>query len=89
MTVRTGTQRIAWNAPTTMIDGTIKASPAPARTTGGVAITYTSSNPSIVRASGNSITILGKGFATVTATAAASSNYQTAAPVAYRVGRPY
>jgi hypothetical protein len=89
MTVRTGTQRIAWNAPTTMIDGTIKASPAPARTTGGVAITYTSSNPSIVRASGNSITILGKGFATVTATAAASSNYQAAAPVAYRVGRPY
>jgi uncharacterized protein YjdB len=72
-----------------MIDGTIKPSPAPRTTTGGATVTYTSSNPSVVRVSGNTITLLGKGFATVTATATGSANYKAPSQVAYRVGRPY
>ena len=89
LTVNAGTQRIAWNAPTTMIDGTIKPSPAPRTTTGGITVTYTSSNPSVVRTSGNTITVLGKGFATVTATAKGDDKYKAPSQVAYRVGRPY
>ena len=89
LTVNQGTQRIAWNAPTTMIDGTIKPSPAPRTTTGGLTVTYTSSNPSVVRVSGNTITLLGKGFATVTATAKGDDKYKAPSQVAYRVGRPY
>lgn len=90
LTVNVGAQRIAWSAPTKMKDGTLKPAPAPATTTGGARITYTSSNPSVVRVSDNStITIVGSGFANVTATAPGSANYKAPAPVTYRVGRPY
>ena len=89
LTVRVGTQRIAWNAPTKMIDGALRAAPTPATTTGGEEITYTSSNPKIVKVAGKTITVVGVGFATVTATAPGNANYTAPTAVRYRIGRPY
>ena len=89
LTVRVGTQRIAWNAPTKMIDGALRAAPTPATTTGGEEITYTSSNPKIVKVAGKTLTVVGVGFATVTATAPGNANYTAPTAVRYRIGRPY
>ena len=54
---------------------------APASNSAG-AFTYTSSNPSVATISGNVVTIVGSGTATITATQAANGNYAAASTTA-------
>ena len=53
----------------------------PATASSGLTISYSSSNPSVATVAGNTITAVGTGLATITATQSGNSNYQAAETV--------
>ena len=75
LTVNQATPTIAWVASITRTFGDPAfALPAPSSNSTG-AFTYSSSNPAVATVSGNTVTILGAGTATITASQAADANY--------------
>jgi uncharacterized protein YjdB len=76
--VNTGTQTVSFSTPATQTYLKGKTFTLSATDTGGGAITYTSSNPTVISISGSKATIQGVGSASITASVAASPNYAAA-----------
>ena len=55
--------------------------PLGATASSGLAVSYTSSNPSVATVSGDTVTLIGVGSTTITASQAGNANYQAAASV--------
>ena len=84
LTVNKSNQTITW----TMGDKAVNVGDQltlDATASSGLGVTYTSSNTSAVTVSGNTLTAVGEGTASITASHAGNSNYNAAADVTYTV----
>ena len=82
ITVGQGTQTIIFGALPTKSFGNADFSPGATSVTSGInEITYVSSNESVATISGNTVTIIGVGTSTITASQGGSANYLAATPI--------
>lgn len=73
-------QTITFNTPATKTFGDASFNPG-ATSTSGLSVSYTSSNTNVATVSGNTITIVGPGRSTITASQAGSASYTAASDV--------
>ena len=80
ITVNKANQSITWNQPIAATYGDAPVT-LTATANSGLPVTYTSSNTNVVTVSGNVLTIVGAGTATITANQTGDNNYNAAANV--------
>ena len=78
LTITAASQTINWNQTLAAICGDSPIT-LTATTNSGLPVSYTSSNPNVATISGNTLTIVGAGSATITAMQAGNGNYDAAA----------
>src|SRR6185369_4575739 len=79
LTISKGTQTITFGALPPKIVGNAPFT-LTASSNSGLAISYTSSNPAVATISGTTVTIVGAGTATITASQSGDANYNAASP---------
>jgi Tol biopolymer transport system component len=89
LTVRKGTQAIAFKKSFRAGEGYLLPSFPPKKSSAGLTVKYRSANPRVAQVlSGNVIKIVGSGYTTITATQPGNRNWEAAKPVKQRVGSP-
>lgn len=80
LVIAKGSQTITFNALSAVLDNATPFSLV-ASASSGLAVTYSSSNTDVATVSGNTVTIVGIGSTTITASQAGNANYDSAASV--------